>query len=94
MEAKCIESSGRKTWRKSPFARPKYKWEYNIKLHLTDMTGECGVDSSGSGQRPVVGSCESDKENLSFIKYWNISSYATTSFPRRALPWGCPASHA
>jgi hypothetical protein len=55
---------------KSPLGRLKHEWEYNVNIHLIDMMGECGVDSCGSGQSPVMGSCESDNETSSFIKCW------------------------
>jgi len=32
------------------------------------MLGGCALDSSGSGYRPVAGSCEHGKENSSSIK--------------------------
>jgi hypothetical protein len=34
--------------------------------------GEYGVDSSGSGQGPVVSSCEHGNEPSGSIKYWEI----------------------
>jgi hypothetical protein len=32
--------------------------------------GECGLDSFGSGQRPVADSYELDNECLDSIKFW------------------------
>jgi hypothetical protein len=32
------------------------------------MFGECGLDSSGSGQRPLAGSCEHDNEPSGSMK--------------------------
>jgi hypothetical protein len=55
---------------KTLLGRHKHRWEYNVKIHLKDVIGECGVDSSGSGQRVVMGSCERDNETLSFMKCW------------------------
>jgi hypothetical protein len=34
--------------------------------------GSCGLDSSGSGQRPGVGSCEHCNELLGSVKCWEF----------------------
>jgi len=41
---------------KRPLGRPKYRWEDNIRIDLKGIG--LGLDSSGSAQRPVPGSCE------------------------------------
>jgi hypothetical protein len=44
--------------RKTPFGRPRRRWEYVIKMDLGEIGWGGGVDSIGSGQRPVAGCCE------------------------------------
>jgi hypothetical protein len=44
-----------------PFGRPKRRWEENIKMNLREAG--CELDSSGSGQGPVVGCCEHGNEH-------------------------------
>jgi len=49
--------------RKRPRGRPRSRWEDNIKMDLKgNSVGGCGLDSSGSGYGPVVGSCDHDNE--------------------------------
>jgi hypothetical protein len=43
---------------------PKREWEGNIKMDLEDGIGECGLDSSGSGQRPVAASRNKSKISI------------------------------
>jgi hypothetical protein len=39
--------------------RPLGRWEDGIKMDLRKIgLGRCGLDSTGSGQEPVAGSCE------------------------------------
>jgi hypothetical protein len=42
---------------KRPLGRPRHRWEDNIR-----MGGNSGLNSSGSGYGPVVGSCKHDNE--------------------------------
>jgi hypothetical protein len=42
--------------------RSRRRWQNGIRMHLREMAGRCGVDSGGSGQGPVVSSCEHDDE--------------------------------
>jgi len=43
---------------KRPFRRQKCRWEDNIRMDLREIEGgRCRLDSSGSGQGSVVGSC-------------------------------------
>jgi hypothetical protein len=40
-------------WKDKLKEKPQYRWEDNIKMHLTKIRnklGECGLDSSGLGQ--------------------------------------------
>jgi hypothetical protein len=37
--------------------------------------GSCGLDSSGSGEEEIVGSCENGNENSGFIKGGEILEY-------------------
>jgi hypothetical protein len=46
---------------------PRYRWKDNISMNCC-WAGKCGLDSSGSGQGPVEGSCEHDNERLGSIK--------------------------
>jgi hypothetical protein len=48
--------------------------------------GKCRLDSSGSGQRPVAGSCEHGNETSGSIMVGNfLSSWVTINFSRRTL---------
>jgi len=51
---------------KRPLGKPRPRWEDNIRMDLQKIG--CGMDSSGSGQGPVVGSCEHSNEPLGSIK--------------------------
>jgi hypothetical protein len=48
--------------------RPRHRWEDNIKKDLSDM----GLDSSGSGQGSVEGSCEHGNKPSGSIEFWKI----------------------
>jgi hypothetical protein len=43
---------------KRALGRPRCRWEDGIRM---DLRG-CGLDSTGSGQRPVAGCCECSDE--------------------------------
>jgi hypothetical protein len=45
---------------KRPFGRPRRRWEDGIRMDLAEigLGGECGLDSTGSGQGQVAGCCE------------------------------------
>jgi hypothetical protein len=44
---------------KRPLGRPRRRWEDGIRMDLRKIgLGGCGLDSTGSGQGPVVGCCE------------------------------------
>jgi hypothetical protein len=56
---------------KSPLERPGHRWEgSNIKINFREIgwVRGCGLDSSGSGQRPMAGSCEHGYELTGSIK--------------------------
>jgi hypothetical protein len=55
--------------------RPTCKWEDNIQIDLK-RNRMCGyrLDSTGSGWRSVMGSCEHGNESLVSIKVANILS--------------------
>jgi hypothetical protein len=58
---------------KRPLGRPRPRWVYNIKMDLKiDRMGWCGLDSYGSGQGPVEGSCEHGTEPSGSIKCWEV----------------------
>jgi hypothetical protein len=50
-----------------PLGRPRCRWEDNIKMDLREI-GFGDVDSLGSGQGHVVGSCEHGNEPSGSIK--------------------------
>jgi hypothetical protein len=48
---------------KRPLGRPRRRWEVGIWMDLGEIgLGECGLDSTSSGQRPVAGCCECGDE--------------------------------
>ena len=55
---------------KTPLGRPKYRWEDNTKPGLQEVEWGRGhgLDSSGSGQVQVAGTCECGNEPSSSIK--------------------------
>jgi hypothetical protein len=57
---------------KRPLGRPRRRWVDNIKIDLRDRMGWWGLDRSGSGSRPVEGSCEGGNEPSGSIKRWEV----------------------
>jgi len=53
---------------KRPLGGHRHRWEDNIKMDLWELRGMCRLDSSVSGQGPVVGFCEHCKERSSSIE--------------------------
>jgi hypothetical protein len=56
---------------KRPLGRPRRRWEDGIRMDLkeTGLGGGGGLDSTGSGQGPMAGCCESgDERSGSFSK--------------------------
>jgi hypothetical protein len=47
---------------KKPLGRPRRRCEDGIRIDLKEIGWGCGVDSIGSGQGPVAGSCEHGDE--------------------------------
>jgi hypothetical protein len=47
--------------------KTSYRWEENIIVDLREI-GRCGLDTTGSGWGPVLGSCEHNNEPSSYIK--------------------------
>jgi hypothetical protein len=48
---------------KIPLGRPRRRWEDGIRMDLRETgLGGCGLDSTGSGQRPLAGCCECGDE--------------------------------
>jgi hypothetical protein len=48
---------------KRPLGRRRCRWEDGIRMDLREIgLGGCGLDSTGSGQRPVAGCCECGDE--------------------------------
>jgi hypothetical protein len=61
---------------KMPLRRSRRKWEDNIKMDLkTNRVGSCGLDSTGSRQKPVPGSREHDTDISGSIKGGEILEY-------------------
>jgi hypothetical protein len=54
---------------KRPLGRPKHRWK-DIEIHLTEIGS--GLDSSGSGQEQVAGSCEHCNEPFGSIHVGNV----------------------
>jgi hypothetical protein len=50
---------------KRPLGRPRRRWEDGVRMDFREIgLGECGLDSTGSGQGPVAGCCEYSNEPL------------------------------
>jgi hypothetical protein len=48
---------------KRPLGRSRCRWEDGIRMDLREIgLGGCGLDSTGSGQRPMEGCCECGDE--------------------------------
>jgi hypothetical protein len=49
---------------KRPLERPRRRWENGFKMDLREVAwgGGCGVDSPGSVEGPLAGSCECGDE--------------------------------
>jgi hypothetical protein len=45
-----------------PLGKPRHGWENGIRLDLREIGWGCGLDSTGSGQRPVASCCECGDE--------------------------------
>jgi hypothetical protein len=53
----------RKPEGRRPLGRPRCRWEDGIRMDLREIgLGGCGLDSTGSGQRPVAGCGECSNE--------------------------------
>jgi hypothetical protein len=57
-----------KPGRKTSLGRCRHRWEEDIKMDLGETQLECVVDSSGSGQGPMVGSCDHSNKTSGSIK--------------------------
>jgi len=73
----------RKAAEKRPPGRHGRRWENNFKINLKKYCQGCELDSSGSGEGPVRGSCEHSNEPSGSIKvgggdFWTSST--TVSF--------------
>jgi hypothetical protein len=62
----------KQTDEKRPLGTPRPRWDDNIKADLNEYEWGCGVDSSGSGQSPMAGSCEHNNEPLGYKKFWEF----------------------
>jgi hypothetical protein len=62
-ERKVYKVLVRKPERKRPPGRPRRRWEDGVRMDLRESgLGGGGLDSTGSGQGPVVGCCECGDE--------------------------------
>jgi hypothetical protein len=62
-ERKVYKVLVRKPEGKRPLGRPKRRWEDGVRMDLREIGfGGCGLDSTGSGQGPVVGCGECGDE--------------------------------
>jgi hypothetical protein len=73
-DEKCIHFDG-KPEGENPFRRPRSRREDNIKMYLKNREGGCELDSCGSRQGPVAGSCEDGNETLGSIKGGRFLTY-------------------
>jgi hypothetical protein len=64
----------RKNWRKRLSLILQCRWEANRKTDASNRLGDCGLDSSGSGQVPVVGCTEYSNKRLGTIRDGGFSS--------------------
>jgi hypothetical protein len=53
---------------KRTLGRPRIEWEDNIRMNLKEVGQEYGMDSVGSGQGQVAGTCECGNEHSGSIK--------------------------
>jgi hypothetical protein len=54
-----------------PLGRTKHEWEENIKIKSNGIEN-CGLNSSGSGQGPVVDPHEHSNKALGSVNVWNL----------------------
>jgi hypothetical protein len=59
---KCTRFRWGKPEGKSPFERPRRRWEDGIRMDLRDWLRGCGLNSTVSGQGPVACCCECGDE--------------------------------
>ena len=83
---KCVMVLERKPEGKRLLGRPRYRWEESIKRNLREIWWGHGLDSSGSGQGQVVGSCERRNEPSGSIQCRGyLKQLRTFRFSRRIL---------
>jgi hypothetical protein len=85
MGEECIQGFGGKLERKRSLGRPRRRWEDSINTDLR----ETGLDPSGSGYRPVKGSCEHGNEPSDSIKFWEFVVWLSNCrlLKKDSLPW-------
>jgi hypothetical protein len=61
----------------------------NVKTDLREIGWDCGLDSSGSGQGPVAGSCEHGNQLSGSIKFWEFLEWLTDCWllKKDSAPW-------
>jgi hypothetical protein len=61
---------------KRPLGKPRRRWEDGIRMDLRETgLGVCGLDSTGSQQRPVAGYCECGDESSGSCATELVSSW-------------------
>jgi hypothetical protein len=60
---------------KRPAGSPKHIWEDNTKMDLNGINVGLRLDSCGSGQGQVAGSCEQGNEPSGSVKYGEFHNY-------------------
>ena len=66
---KCIQGLEGEPEGKRPYARPRCKWEDNIKIDLKDSVGREMTDWFGSQQGQTGASCELGNETSGFTNF-------------------------
>jgi len=60
--------------------KPGHRWEDDIKMDFREIGyNGCGLDSTGSGQVLVAGSCEHRNKASGFVKEWGFLVEPTDS---------------
>jgi hypothetical protein len=75
-----------KSEEKRPLRRSRHTQEDNIKIDFTEIgVGRYGL--AGTGQGPMVGSCEHGNGPSSFIKCWESAWQSNCWLLKDSAPW-------
>jgi hypothetical protein len=92
-ERKVYEVLEGKPEGKRPLGRPRRRWGDGIRMDLRGIgLGVCGLDSTGSGQGPVVGCCECGDEPsgscaTELVSYTFYVTNISNKWPRNFNAW-------